>query len=83
MLYRMTSLKQPPVCSGHNTGPMCDQVPLYHVLGQCVNQQWCFISPHRDEGADREAVDFEPGNQYILRYNPVSSLVRSGVAKLV
>lgn len=39
--------------------------------------------PPRDEGADREAVDFEPGNQYILRYRPISSLVHTGAAKLV
>ena len=43
---------------------------------------YAHIQP-RDEGADREAVDFEPGNQYILRYRPISSLVHTGAAKLV
>ena len=32
---------------------------------------------------EREAVDLLPGNQYILRYHPISSLVDSGTAKLI
>ena len=37
----------------------------------------------RDEGADQEVIDLLPGNQYILPYRPVSSLVHSGAANLI
>ncbi len=37
----------------------------------------------RIAGPDREAVDLIPGSQYILRYEPVSSLVKSGAVRLI
>ncbi|XP_064382826.1 DNA replication complex GINS protein SLD5-like [Halichondria panicea] len=40
------------------------------------------VDPEED-GADRDSVDLSPGNQYILRYRPVSSLVHSGAVKLI
>lgn len=42
-----------------------------------------FTSACREEGADQEVIDLLPGNQYILPYRPVSSLVHSGAAKLI
>ncbi len=48
-------------------------VPSYSVI-LCV----C-----RDDGAERDIIDLSPGNQYILRYQPVSSLVQSGTVKLI
>ena len=42
-----------------------------------------FTSACREEGADQEVIDLLPGNQYILPYRPISSLVHSGAAKLI
>ena len=39
--------------------------------------------PCSEDGVDRHAVDLLPGNQYILRYSPISSLVDSGAVKLI
>ena len=41
------------------------------------------ISACREEGAEQEVIDLLPGNQYILPYRPISSLVHSGAAKLI
>ena len=41
------------------------------------------LSACREEGADQEVIDLLPGNQYILPYRPISSLVHSGAAKLI
>lgn len=37
----------------------------------------------REDGAERDTVDLSPGNQYIVRYRPVSSLLHSGTVQLI
>lgn len=52
---------------------------IYHII-----LFYRYICIHRRiDGPDREAVDFLPGSQYILRYQPISSLVKSGAARLI
>ena len=41
------------------------------------------ISACREDGGEQEVIDLLPGDQYILPYRPISSLVHSGAAKLI
>ena len=51
--------------------------------GELIMEFSAIVNACREEGAEQEVIDLLPGNQYILPYRPISSLVHSGAAKLI
>lgn len=54
-----------------------------YVFVRAVEKSDRVLIDAEDDGVDGTTIDFDPGNQYILRYKAVSSLVHSGVLRLI
>lgn len=54
-----------------------------YVFIRAVRQTDQVAIDTEEDGADQEVIDLLPGNQYILPYRPISTLVHSGAAKLI